>query len=119
MIPIPHFAPPYVDALGSAIAGIAAAIAGVIAVRVLGSKQRDAAPVAQAGAGSAHKGDDEPAPVERPSAPPASIRLALPPESPQQAEPALGETDPRVATVDEAHEVSRDAADTTDSESAS
>ncbi len=80
MIPIPDFAPPYVDTLGSAIAGIAAAIAGAIAVRVMSSKQRNAAPVAQAQPGSAHRGDEEPAPVERPKAPPASIRLALPPE---------------------------------------
>lgn len=101
MSPIPHFDPLYVDALGTAAAGIAAAIAGAIAVRIFGARQRHAAPVAKAGAGSARTGDatrdDERAPAERPAAPPASIRLALPPEAVPERE---AETDPRLRALD-------------------
>ena len=100
MFPIAHFAPLYVDALGTAIAGIAAAIAGAIAVRIFGAKQRQAAPAARAGAGAARAGeaarDDERAPVERPPAPPARIRLALPPEARSE-----DEMEPRLQTADQ------------------
>lgn len=100
MFPITHFAPLYIDALGTAVAGIAAAIAGAIAVRIFGARQRQAAPVAKAGVGSARSGeaarDDERAPVERPAAPPARIRLALPPETSSEAE-----TEPQLRAADQ------------------
>src|SRR5690349_14092468 len=92
------FAPHYVDALGSIAAGIAAAIAGAIAVRVFGAKHGTTAPAAaRRPTASAGGRESEPAPVDRSAPPPARVRLALPPE--ERAEPE-SETDSRLRAVD-------------------
>jgi hypothetical protein len=72
-----QFRPLYLAALGAAIAGIAVAIAGAIAAKILAARQPTVAPAPARARAS--RDSEQPKPFAPPPAP-ASARLTLPPE---------------------------------------